>query len=612
MCLATAVHSLPPLFVELTNGSQAPFLFNTLWRLTAAAGVIVYLLLRHWEIIKRLDYNIIKTKCRTWDFLWGTTFIFDYSLFAWSTRFIETTVSASLISLWAIFYIIIRQRDDKNLDDKQYTTKITSEKYVLLCFAAFGFFFVVISESGQLNLAANSFHLLIGTSLALLSAYARANMAKHYKWAQNLYKDLYPTLQDSLGDDKSTKDKVHVVIQCLGFVISVSLIIPINLLIGLITETTTSFSLSTWLLIGLGGAITTFAPITFRWAQVLTKNVGVTSITYFQPVLSLGLLAMFPTLSWLPAVEINLVRIDYLIMGTAAIVAVNILINFKGESYFRFPWLIISLWTCGWFVLIRDSYFQSSRLDKRWLWESGNAEYYALVALSAMIFILILEFRTSRLADRINNEEALATSLYMISDDDKFKNVIKTIDQETKNEELEKLYNTAKKIVDDNYTNSFDFRDKPKIKGELKMLVFSKKKERDFSDRIVLIFFGIITITITLSTRPGVQTADPSLTGFIIDLFAILFSAGVVFMIITLFDLKQERKTSIFDNENGIYDLDPRDTNNEFQDNNNKWNRYLSIGLSAAMILVFSFLLWVKWIGIWCLSTAIGWGDCPF
>lgn len=546
------------------------------------------------------------------DFLWGTTFIFDYALFAWSTRFIETTVSASLISLWAIIFVFIRQRDDSKepKEEMQYTEKITKEKYILLCFAAFGFVFVVLSETGQFNLATNSFNLLIGTSLALLSAYARANMAKHYKWANELpdNKDLYK--DDFQRPDKSTKegrhleDKRKVVINCIGFVISVSLIIPINLIIGLTTENTASFSLSGWLLIGLGGAITMFAPITFRWAQVLTKNVGITSITYFQPILSLGLLALFPSLSWLPAVEINLVRIDYLIMGTAIIVAVNILINFKGESYFRFPWLITSLWTCGLIVLLRDSYFQSSRLDNRWLWESGNAEYYALVALSAMIFILILEFRSSRLADRINNEENLAFSLgIMDNGSSKFKEAIKEIDQKTKKEELTEAYNIAKKIVDESMDH-LDFRDKAKIKGDLQMLVFSKTKERDFSDRVVLIFFGIITITITLFTRPTVQTADPSLTGFIIDLFAILFSSGVVFMIITLFDFKQERKASIF----SIFD----DPENIAQDNNHKWNRYLSIGLSAAMILVFSFLLWVKWIGIWCMSTTIGWGDCPF
>ena len=615
MCLATAVHSLPPLFVDLTNGSQYPFLFNTIWRLTAAAGVVVYLLVRHWNIIANLNYEKIKEKCFSWDFLWGATFIFDYALFAWSTQFIETTVAASLIALWVIFFVIIRQRQDKKLPkpNQQYKDVIKGEQYTLMCFAAIGFFFVIISESGQFDLGANSFHLLIGSSLALLSAFARANMARQYGWADDLSNDLLndddPKLKIALQGDKdepskTEKDNLRVVAQLIAFVISVSLIIPINLAIGLGTENTGNVSLTAWLFMILGGAITTFAPIAFRKANVLTENLGVMVIQYFQPILSLALIALFPALAWLPIVETNLARIDYFVLGTAAIVAISILINCKVERNAKFPWLVISLWICGLIVLLRDTYLKSSRLGDQWLWDLNNGEYYAIVALSAMIFILILEFHTSRLAERITNEEHLAISLYKINKDKEFRKSIKEIGKELDVEKVIEAYERASAILEAPIENLNNF-EQNRVQGELDMLVHSKTKGRDFSERIVLVFFGIITIIITLSTRPAVMVnGTPNLTGFLIDLFAILFSSAIVFMTITLFDLRRERRESTF----SYLEDSERDGKLTL---NLRWGIGLSIGLSIAMIGVFAFLLWVKWIGIWCLSTPIGWGACP-
>ena len=480
-----------------------------------------------------------------------------------------------------------------------------------MCFAAIGFFFVIISESGQFDLGANSFHLLIGSSLALLSAFARANMARQYTWADNLSKELLEDteLKNTLKGDKDEpskeeKDNLRVVTQLIAFVISVSLIIPINLAIGLGTENISNVSLTAWLFMILGGAITTFAPIAFRKASVLTENLGVMVIQYFQPILSLALIALFPALAWLPIVETNLARIDYFVLGTAAIVAISILINCKVERNAKFPWLVISLWICGLIVLLRDTYLKSSRLGDQWLWDLNNGEYYAIVALSAMIFILILEFHTSRLAERITNEEHLAISLYKINQDKEFRKSIKEIDKELDVEKVIEAYERASAILEAPIENLNNF-EQNRVQGELDMLVHSKTKGRDFSERIVLVFFGIITIIITLSTRPAVMVnGTPNLTGFLIDLFAILFSSAIVFMTITLFDLRRERRESTF----SYLEDSERDGKLTL---NLRWGIGLSIGLSIAMIGVFAFLLWVKWIGIWCLSTPIGWGACP-
>ena len=70
------------------------------------------------------------------------------------------------------------------------------------------------------------------------------------------------------------------------------------------------------------GVLVGIANITWRKANLITKNLGVNAITYGTPVLSLV------WLYWIA--ETQVARWDYLLIGAAVIIAANLLIQLRG------------------------------------------------------------------------------------------------------------------------------------------------------------------------------------------------------------------------------------------------------------------------------------------
>ena len=104
--------------------------------------------------------------------------------------------------------------------------------------------------------------------------------------------------------------------------------------------------------------------------------------------------------------------------------------------------------------------------------------------------------------------------------------------------------------------------------------------------------FSLIILIITLSTRPRLY-AWP---GLLVDLFAILFSAAVLFMTVNIFDQRRDRNDPILEN-NGEIAVRFRESYKEGDDP--KLERWLSIGVGFAIVGVYGVLLYGKWIGMW-------------
>ena len=63
--------------------------------------------------------------------------------------------------------------------------------------------------------------------------------------------------------------------------------------------------------------------IAWRKANIYTTNLGINALAYATPVLSL---------IWLFSLgQANVTRVDYLVIGAAAIITANLLINFEAE-----------------------------------------------------------------------------------------------------------------------------------------------------------------------------------------------------------------------------------------------------------------------------------------
>lgn len=125
---------------------------------------------------------------------------------------------------------------------------------------------------------------------------------------------------------------------------------------------------------------------------------------------------------------------------------------------------------------------------------------------------------------------------------------------------------------------------------EFNLLYRSKQRGKYVAENLVLYIFSLITVFITISTRP---TVTSHWNAFIIDLLAFLFSAAVWFMTMNLTDLELYREKSTqsiteaeLDDER-VWLLPPVPV--------------ISIILTAIISISFVVLLYDKWMGIWFL-----------
>ena len=142
MLIAIISYSLAPLVMDLNNGSETPFMFNAGWKLGGLALCMSYLITVHSSLL--FNKKIIK---HVWHHAFSVLMLiaiisgFDYSLFAWSTRFVDTSVAAILYETWPIITILIIAR---LFSHEQRYQKITGTKFVFLVLGLVG-----IAVSGQ-------------------------------------------------------------------------------------------------------------------------------------------------------------------------------------------------------------------------------------------------------------------------------------------------------------------------------------------------------------------------------------------------------------------------------------------------------------------------------
>ena len=588
MLFATAGYALPPLIVDLTNSQNNPFLFNGLWRSIIVIGIFGYLLLWFREILFKINRRFIRRSIFSRDFLWGILSHFSHALFAWSTRFIDTTLSTAIFSLWIIVFIIIRQRDDseKSVELRRYKPFINKENLILLVFALFGLVFVTLSETGNIDFEDKSFRgVIFGVILAILAAFIGGSVARLFRWADHLFdnhKDKLISSTRHIGDND-----LILVIQLIGYILTISIATVLSFMIGLgegISNINSFFSLTNLYIMIPGGIVASLAPVAFRRTQYLTNNLGVIAISYFESILALSWLFLFT--------DVSITRIDFLAIGAIIILSVNIILNWEAESNrVGFKWLILVLWSTGLFVLFRDEVFAFWQIGTQgnWFWSNEIGEYYSLLGLSATVFILIFSFRYSRLIERTTREEKLVSILYRklsiyiqsVNNTDSILLIDKTLDSKV----LTREYFYILALLNSPWAKISPL-EKVEVQSELDELLLSKKKGRELSEVIVLVFFASVTVLLSLGIRPDTSYGAYIWNFFLIDLFAIIFSSAIIFLTITLlYDLSGERQIS-------IYKII------RTSDINQKIGRNISLILAFMVALVFTILLYDKWIGL--------------
>lgn len=583
MLAAVAGYSVIPLLVALSEGSQSPFLFNAGLTLGVGIGQAVFL----WFVFRKVLFSpsvlpMVWRKIFSFSMFLIVVHRFEYGLFALSTRFIDVSVASAIFEIWPVTSLLLMAYLFRN--EGRYK-EITPGKLMLLGLAFVGFLFVAGSQTGEfLNWIGVGFlETGIGLVLVLLAVAVASFVAFTFRWGEDFRRELPSALVD--GENGMMLEISCVILaSCIGALISAAL----NLVVGVgIGE---SMSANAAVAAVTGGALAYgLANITYRTSIVLTDDLGINAMLYVTPVVALFWLFVFS--------QVNVARLDFLIIGAAVVIIANLLINFEAEIRFGFKSLVLALWGCGAFVYLRDDVLHYLPFDD-WLWPRET--YLGALGLSATVFILLLTFRVARLGPRTQSEDnrifALHRSLEMLARrnliDGSVSEHIRGIDSARNPEELQTAYAGAKLCFARAAAVDHPLPDRKLLahaEAQLNMVAHSRQQGIDFGELFSLIIFGGSTIALAMLSRPAVY----GWTAFLIDVFSVLFSAVIVFLIINVWDLHRERADLVLANRDNSreYGVIFRDTKSR------RFERSVSIVVGLLIILAYAGLLWNKWLG---------------
>ena len=572
-----------PLFISLGSGGASPFLFNAAWKLGFISGIASFLVVRYWgEILSRATFSVIFSGMISWAMIFATISYFDLPLYAWSTQFIDISLVVIIYHIWPILFILVTARLFRT--EARYI-RITSGLLILLALGFAGFAFAITSQTGELgNFNAISFlGLSFGIILIITTAGVTSLTAFALRWGTDFQKMLN-TLKS-----REINKSLELFGVLVALLIAASISVPITLFIGLINRETITIESA---IIGIIGGIFagTLPSISLRKANLITNNLGVNALSYVTPIVALIWLFL--------ASRVDVARIDFLLIGAAAIIVANLLINFEAEVRFGFKILIIALWICGVIVYLRPVAGTMLGIEN-WLW--GGTEYFPALALSATVFTLLLSFRIARLVARTTDENTQAFILFQRIDllasrgvlaNDTPQYILKIDVSEQKPEELRHAYSEASKRISDADSNSDNDADRERLnqaQAELNALVHSKQQGIVLGELFALYVFAGITVAVALFSRPDVI----GLPAFLIEMFAVLFSTVIIFLISNVHDLQRERISAIlkFRKKNGGYGVVFRNAQSRI------FEQWLSVIVGLALAATFAGLLWYKWLG---------------
>lgn len=544
---------------------------------------------------------------------------FEFAFFAWATNFTETAIVSTIYELWPaiVVYWLIRlgRRDHlyRNPDSKPAATdsKASREQIMLTALAGVGLVFMLGSQTGgtlssPLDLFAYRNTLGIGLSVIAAVLSALSVIGSLYLAEVVFYRVLDEQTGGSRGkpnpaDRGELEMRLLFGLTLLGMVISRIMVLPVSLGVGLLLSDGTG-GIDGRAIVGavLLGAAQFGGTVLLRVGNIASNSPAVNAMFFLTPLLAL---------SWLMLEGISVDRFDLFLIGAALIIAINILIQFEPDkernpakfgkpdrsgTRIGFTAFILSIWTFGTTVYLRDEVVPASWL----VWASS--EYWGLVAVSATVFALILGFRVARVTTRIAHEDEAMLALFRDCEnlvragmiDRSILDTLARLDT-AKPKELLVLYNEARQRI--RYRLAPDSLSDPlliSVEKQLDAVAHSKQLGRDIVELLSLVAFAAVTVGIGLFARADVADGG-SWTGFISEVFVLVFVATIAFLCANLFDIRRERETPLLvstrerSGNHGLF----------FRDRQNRTFRHVVATLiSLIMTTVFCILLYHKWI----------------
>ena len=246
-------------------------------------------------------------------------------------------------------------------------------------------------------------------------------------------------------------------------------------------------------------------------------------------------------------------------------------------------------------------------VTKPWFLHCGDVEhsyifvkfydYFNLIEVAVVIFILVLSFRTDRFVRRTTNEENNTIELRQkistfVANKEIKKKALDTLLQISAYKTLKGLQNSYNELKNSLATAKPQIKDKKifsEILGKIDMLVHSKQQGINFGELTALFILTFITTGGILFLFPsGVE----GWAGFFVEMFAFLMASTVLFLFFNILDLQKDRNHPILknipsqNNQNDNFSIIFRDTQNR------NFERWVSIIICISITLAYAWLLW--------------------
>ena len=613
------VWGLFPLVAVVGNGGDAPFGFMIAWGLGDATACLITLILLKQKVYTWTNLKSFFPSKHTFfaplsehNFQWNWLIIvalprsLTVAFFAWSISLVPEVVATVLYYTWPAFFVLLLKILFSR--DNQYSLNLRT--MILFIFIFIGVAFVVRSITPDDSTGILELKVLLGIILLAISIGFAVMEAFFVRWADVVYKGTHrknQELQESenKGGISNETDK-SMLLEKTGYII---LIRGVSGIVGSVIGFILAFSTGETL--GLSDSVFVFFSVIglagighFTNAIGTLKgsnNSGIQAIRYTTPVFGVIFLWVFSYIEGIQG--------QYFILGLVAIVVGNLLVHFPTEDRFGLASLVVALWVSGVIVLFRESFIEDVlKIDK---WLLSPESYFAVLALSATAFTLLLGFRINRLASRTAEEERLVFALLSKLDviERNFALKLQTklweIDQARSSSYLRKIYDDTRyelrELQKHVAPGSWQESHLMETQAEIDALTHSKQYGREFGETTAVVFLGILTQIITLITRPPGE----GLIGLIFDSFGFIFAGTMAFLTFHIFDLRRERSTSILERcqykELGTLgyqeELDKRNQyySVKFRQEGEKQEWRISVLCAFAIFFTVSILLWFEY-----------------
>ena len=253
---------------------------------------------------------------------------------------------------------------------------------------------------------------------------------------------------------------------------------------------------------------------------------------------------------------------------------------------------------------MREGFF--GLLDvEAWQWKSGG--YFESITLSATVFTLLLAFRVARLVSRTSEEDNRTFIIYRNLDllsrrgvvDSEVCGYVIEIDRSNDLERVREFYRRARECIAEvipTVLNEADAQLLGQAESNLDALVRSRQVDIHLGEMFALVIFAAVTVTLALFSLPsGVE----GWTRLMADVFAMVVSSVVIFLLVHVQDLQRERDAP------KLEFLDARSPGTGyrrylvlFPDTARRtFDQWLSVVVGTGIVVTYVGLLCHRWLG---------------